>query len=158
MISFFFLPVFLSQFLNYFFQKILLPFSESSNDFSCTFWISKSYSSIDFRGARFEFFFFLLHFVTLSRNILILLYFQLSRYQIPNAFSQMKVFRSMETFLQGVLYKINYLPKSCTSQKQLTEVLCKKLCSQKFLKIHRKSPVPEPLLLNKVAGIILQLY
>ena len=30
-------------------------------------------------------------------------------------------------------------------QKQPSEVLCKKLCSQKFRKIHRKTPVPESL-------------
>ena len=34
-------------------------------------------------------------------------------------------------------------------QKQPPEVLCKKRCSYKFLKIHRKTPVPE-FLFNKV--------
>ena len=37
-------------------------------------------------------------------------------------------------------------------QKQLPEVFCKRMCSQKFLKIHRKTTVPESFFLNKVAG------
>ena len=32
-----------------------------------------------------------------------------------------------------------------TGQKQPPEVFCKKRCSKKFPKIHRKTPVPEPL-------------
>ena len=35
-------------------------------------------------------------------------------------------------------------------QKQPPEVLCKKSCSQKFRKIHRKTPVPESLFLTKL--------
>ena len=37
-------------------------------------------------------------------------------------------------------------------QKQPPEVFCKKRCSQKFHKIHKKTPVPESLF-NKVAGL-----
>ena len=37
-------------------------------------------------------------------------------------------------------------------QKQPPEVFCKKMCSWKFHKIHRKTPVPEAFL-NKVAGL-----
>ena len=32
-----------------------------------------------------------------------------------------------------------------SSQNQPTEVLCNKMCSKKFQKIHRKTPVPESL-------------
>ena len=38
------------------------------------------------------------------------------------------------------------------NQKQPPEVFCKKRCSWKFRKIHRKTPVPESLF-NKVAGL-----
>ena len=38
-------------------------------------------------------------------------------------------------------------------QKQSPEVLCKKKCSYKFRRIHRKTPVPQSLL-NKVAGLM----
>ena len=37
-------------------------------------------------------------------------------------------------------------------QKQPPEVLCKKRCSQKFRKIHSKTPAPESLF-NKVGGL-----
>ena len=37
-------------------------------------------------------------------------------------------------------------------QKQPPEILCKKMCSQKFRKIHMKTPVPESLF-NKVADV-----
>ena len=37
-------------------------------------------------------------------------------------------------------------------QKQPPEALCKKMCSWKFHKIHRKTPVPEAFF-NKVAGL-----
>ena len=37
-------------------------------------------------------------------------------------------------------------------QKQPPEAFCKKMCSWKFQKIHRKTPVPENFL-NKVAGL-----
>ena len=37
-------------------------------------------------------------------------------------------------------------------QKQPPEVFCKKRCSKKFHKIHKKTPVPESLF-NKVAGL-----
>ena len=37
-------------------------------------------------------------------------------------------------------------------QKQLTELFCKKSCSQKFCKIHRKTPVHQSLFLSKVTG------
>ena len=37
-------------------------------------------------------------------------------------------------------------------QKQPPEMFCKKRCSQKFHKIHKKTPVPESLF-NKVAGL-----
>ena len=37
-------------------------------------------------------------------------------------------------------------------QKQPPEVFCKKMCSWKFHKIHRKTPVPETFF-NKVAGL-----
>ena len=33
-------------------------------------------------------------------------------------------------------------------QKQPPEAFCKKMCSRKFHKIHRKTPVPETLLKN----------
>ena len=36
----------------------------------------------------------------------------------------------------------------CSFQKQPPEVFCKKDCSQKFRKIHRKTTVPEPLLIG----------
>ena len=39
----------------------------------------------------------------------------------------------------------------CVVQKQPTEVFCKKRCSKKFRKIHRKTPVPVSFF-NKVAG------
>ena len=32
-----------------------------------------------------------------------------------------------------------------SSRKQPSEVFCNKWCSEKFCKIHRKTPVPEPL-------------
>ena len=41
----------------------------------------------------------------------------------------------------------------CRSSRR--EVFCKKSCSEKFPKIHRKKPVPESLF-NKVAGLSLQ--
>ena len=37
-------------------------------------------------------------------------------------------------------------------QKQRPEAFCKKMCSWKFHKIHRKTPVPEAFF-NKVAGL-----
>ena len=37
-------------------------------------------------------------------------------------------------------------------QKQPPEVFCKKICSWKFHKIHRKTPVPEAFF-NKAAGL-----
>ena len=37
-------------------------------------------------------------------------------------------------------------------QKQPPEVFCKKMCSWKFHKIHRRTPVPEAFF-NKVAGL-----
>ena len=37
-------------------------------------------------------------------------------------------------------------------QKQSPEAFCKKMCSWKFHKIHRKTPVPEAFF-NKVAGL-----
>ena len=37
-------------------------------------------------------------------------------------------------------------------QKQPPEVFCKKRCSQKFHKTHRKTPAPD-LFFNKVAGL-----
>ena len=37
-------------------------------------------------------------------------------------------------------------------QKQPPGAFCKKMCSRKFHKIHRKTPVPETFL-NKVAGL-----
>ena len=37
-------------------------------------------------------------------------------------------------------------------QKQPPEVFCKKMCSWKFRRIHRQTPVPE-VFLNKVAGL-----
>ena len=37
-------------------------------------------------------------------------------------------------------------------QKQSPEAFCKKMCSWKFHKIHRKTPVPETFF-NKVAGL-----
>ena len=37
-------------------------------------------------------------------------------------------------------------------QKHPPEVFCKKICSWKFRKIHRKTPVPEAFF-NKVAGL-----
>ena len=37
-------------------------------------------------------------------------------------------------------------------QKQPPEAFCKKMCSWKFHKIHRKTPVPEAFF-NKVAGL-----
>ena len=40
-------------------------------------------------------------------------------------------------------------------RSSLREVFCKKSCSEKFPKIYRKKPVPEPLF-NKVAGLSLQ--
>ena len=39
-----------------------------------------------------------------------------------------------------------------TVQKQPPEAFCKKMCSWKFHKIHRKTPVPESFL-NKVADL-----
>ena len=48
----------------------------------------------------------------------------------------------------------------CYHQKQPLEVFCKKWCSYKFCKIHRKTPVPESIF-NKFAGLTafgLQLY
>ena len=39
-------------------------------------------------------------------------------------------------------------------QKQPPEAFCKKMCSWKFHKIHRKTPVPETIF-NKVAGLSL---
>ena len=40
-------------------------------------------------------------------------------------------------------------------QKQPPEAFCKKMCSWKFHKIHRKTTVPETFF-NKVAGLRLQ--
>ena len=37
-------------------------------------------------------------------------------------------------------------------QKQPSEAFCKKMCSWKFQKIHRKTPVPETFF-DKVAGL-----
>ena len=37
-------------------------------------------------------------------------------------------------------------------QKQPPEAFCKKMCSWKFHKVHRKTPVPEAFF-NKVAGL-----
>ena len=37
-------------------------------------------------------------------------------------------------------------------QKQPPEAFCKKMCSWKFHKIHRKTPVPE-VFFNRVAGL-----
>ena len=38
------------------------------------------------------------------------------------------------------------------AEKQAPEMFCKKRCSQKFRKINRKTPVPEPQTFNKVPG------
>ena len=43
--------------------------------------------------------------------------------------------------------------KPIIAQKQPPEVFCKKRCSWKFLKIHRKTRVSDSLFFNKVAGL-----
>ena len=51
----------------------------------------------------------------------------------------------MELFLQKKL-------TGFSRQKQPLEVFYKKSCSNRFLKIHRKTPVPQPLF-NSIAGL-----
>ena len=47
------------------------------------------------------------------------------------------------------------LPFACTFQKQPPEVFYKKRCSQKFPKIHRKTPVPESFFLIVAKNVTL---
>ena len=60
-----------------------------------------------------------------------------------------------------VLWKKHYCTgdvQICPSfQKQLPEVFCKKRCSQKFRKIHRKTPMPWSFF-NKVGGLYGEIY
>ena len=61
--------------------------------------------------------------------------------QIENIYR--KTNQKENAFLRVTLYVI-------ISQKQPQEVFCKKRCSKKFCKIHRKTPAPESLFLTKL--------